>query len=247
MLSKSVTKYIQSLQQKKFRDIHNSFVAEGPKIAAEFLAEGYFECEYFFCTTAAAALLPQKDLNKLGQVLVYVEEHELKKISGLNTANAVLAVFKKKQPVSYPVFANKISLVLDDVQDPGNLGTIIRNADWFGIENIVCSLNCADAYNPKVVQSTMASLGRVNILYTDLKIFFEKNNAILKFATVLGGKDLSTFNKIKEGFIVIGNEARGVSEQLKSVCDEQVTIVKKGRAESLNAGVAAGIVLYALA
>ncbi len=246
MLSKSVTKYIQSLQQKKFRDEQHAFIAEGPKIAAELLAENYFECEYFFCTQESTALLSEKVAKQLGEQLSIIKDFELQKISALHTANNMLAVFKKKKQQVVPDIKGKITLVLDDVQDPGNLGTIIRNADWFGVENIICSLNTADAYNPKVVQSTMASLCRVNIFYMDIEKLLLSHTQIKKYVTVLNGKDVTDVGKIKEGLIIIGNESKGISKRILQLADEKITITKKGKAESLNAGVAAGIILYAL-
>jgi TrmH family RNA methyltransferase len=136
--------------------------------------------------------------------------------------------------------------VLDDIQDPGNLGTIIRNADWFGVENIICSKGTADAYNPKVVQSTMASLGRVNILYTNIPEWLQQNKDIKKYAAVLGGKDLAAFGKIKEGILVIGNESKGISPEVQQLADEKITIPKIGAAESLNAAVATAVILYSI-
>ncbi len=123
------------------------------------------------------------------------------------------------------------------------MGTIIRIADWFAIENIICSSDCVDCYNPKVVQSTMGSLARVDILYTDLKSVLLSNKGIHTYAATLAGKDISEFRNVDEGFLLIGNEAKGLSEQLLAIAKDQITIPRYGHAESLNAAVATGIIL----
>jgi len=174
-----------------------------------------------------------------------IKEHEMEKISALATPSNVLGVFKKKSAYENPSLKNKITLVLDDIQDPGNLGTIIRNADWFGVENIICSKGTADAYNPKVVQSTMASLGRVQLLYTDIEDWLKKT-PVKKYAAALHGKDLHLVGKPTEAIIIIGNESKGISAKILSLADEKITIPRFGSAESLNAAVATGIILYAL-
>jgi RNA methyltransferase, TrmH family len=243
MISKSTIKYIQSLQVKKYRDEHNVFLAEGPKVVNELLQQNVFTCKAIYCTskwidTFAKALLVKENLINV------VEDFELEKISGLSVANQVLAVFDKKQHAESVNFTNKLTLVLEDVQDPGNIGTIIRTADWFGVQNIVCTKATADCYNPKVVQSTMASLGRVNIFYTDVKALLNENNNIKVYAAVLNGKDIKSFGKITEGFILMGNESKGLSEELLEIVNEKVTITKIGKAESLNVAVAASIILH---
>ncbi len=156
--------------------------------------------------------------------------------------NKVVGIFYKKDDEPADV-RNSVSLMLDEIQDPGNLGTIIRTADWFGIKNIICSNQCADCYNPKVVQSTMGSLIRVNIIYSDLKEFINRNKAINIYAATLNGKNISSLKKIKEAIILIGNESKGVKEDLLNLVSQQITIPKIGEAESLNAAVACGIIL----
>jgi TrmH family RNA methyltransferase len=133
--------------------------------------------------------------------------------------------------------------MLDDIQDPGNMGTLIRIADWFGIENIICSENCVECYNPKVVQATMGSLARVNILYTDLMAFIQKNKKINIYAAALSGASVFEMEKIKEGIILIGNEAKGIHSDLLKLAFKKITIPSFGHAESLNAAVATGIIL----
>jgi RNA methyltransferase, TrmH family len=161
----------------------------------------------------------------------------------LSTPNNVLAVFEKKIVTAPGTIKGKITIALDTIQDPGNFGTIIRTADWFGVEHIICSAGCADMYNPKVVQSTMGSLARVNIFYTDLTNWLQENNSFKKYAADLDGKNIGTIKNIKEAIIIIGNEGKGISNDVMKLVDEKITIPKIGDAESLNAAVATGIIL----
>lgn len=241
MLSKTFAKYIQSLHHKKHRDAENAFIAEGAKVVMDLFASGNIVCNSILAT---ADWLEQNEttVRKYYQGNIEtVKDFELEKISALSTASNVLAVFNKKE-VKKVIAKNKLTLVLDDIQDPGNLGTIIRIADWFGIENIVCSLHCADLYNPKVVQSTMGSIARVNVLYTSLEEWI-KNEPVKKYATTLNGKNLKTIKPFKEGIIITGNESKGISNEIMQLADEKITIEKYGGAESLNAAVATGIIL----
>ena len=246
MLNKTHTKYIQSLHHKKFRDEYGVFIAEGPKVVLELLDSREFVCRQLF---AVNDWLQNNEIilkKYSGAAVIAVEDFELEKFSLLTTPNKVLAIFKKKSEAEPENIKGKITLVLDAIQDPGNLGTIIRTADWFGIENIVCSLACADMYNPKVVQSTMGSLARVNIFYSGLTNWLHENNAVKKFAAALDGKNISTLKNIKEAIIIIGNEGKGISDDVMKLVDEKITISKIGEAESLNAAVATGIILAQL-
>jgi RNA methyltransferase, TrmH family len=243
MLSKTHTKYIQSLQHKKFRDEYGVFLAEGPKVVMDLLNSRKFICKEIFALNDWIEQ-HRKQLSLLHDtVIADVENFELKKISSLSTAHAVVAVFEKRKQNFEIKTASKITLVLDTIQDPGNLGTIIRIADWFGIENIVCSIGCADMYNTKVVQSTMGSLGRVNVIYTDIVAWLQQNNKVRIYSASLEGKDVKAFGKLKEGILIIGNEANGVSEEVMQLVNEKITIPKIGEAESLNAAVATGIII----
>lgn len=246
MINKSTVKYIQSLQHKKFRDEHNAFIAEGPKVVHELLYSNIFECEHVYGTLTGTQVLDIKTKNILGERIVVIEEFELEKISALATANSLLAVFKKRPVAASVNISNKITLFLDDIQDPGNLGTIIRTADWFNIKTIFCSNATADCYSPKVVQSTMASLGRVNIIYGDITEELKKHGSIKKYAAVLQGNSLAATGKINEGILIIGNESKGISSAVLALVDEKLTIQKKGEAESLNAAVATGIILHSI-
>ncbi|MEO7263916.1 MAG: RNA methyltransferase [Ferruginibacter sp.] len=241
MLSKSRIKDIQSLQQKKFRDEQGLFVAEGPKLVDELLKDKNFECEKLYA-------LPgwQSGFSISNEKIEIIKDFELEKISGLVKPNMLVAVFKTKESIADFNTTGKITLLLDDIQDPGNLGTIIRTADWFGIENIICSAATADMYNPKVVQSTMASLGRVNVFYTNLEQWLKDHKGIKILAAALEGKPLSDFKNMKEAFLIIGNESKGISKTLIDMSDEKISIQKYGKAESLNAAVAAGIILNQL-
>ena len=244
MLSKSTIRYIQSLQHKKFRDAEGVFVAEGPKLVKELLEGNVFVCKAIFALPDWEASMPAHLKSTPTYTVESIKDFELEKISSLSTANQVLAVFEKKAADPAPNLRHKVTLVLDDIQDPGNLGTIIRIADWFGIENIICSPHTADMYNGKVVQSTMASLQRVNLIYTDIESFLLQNGDIPVFAATLHGEPLSSVSHLKEGVIVIGNESKGIGESILKMPHTKITIPRIGDAESLNAAVAAGIILY---
>jgi len=237
MLNKKEIKYIQSLDQKKHRDEEDVFIAEGPKMVCELLQ-----------------MIPQQ-FNKLYAVQKWVKENqhlikniphetiteiELERISGLKSPNEVVAVLKQFQiivPVNF-----SLALYLDTIKDPGNFGTIIRIADWFGIKHIVCSEGCADVYNPKVVQSTMGSIGRVNIYY-DEQTDWLKDQACLVMAATLDGTSVYEYNKIEKAILIIGNESKGIGEKTLQYATERITIPKRGEAESLNAAVATGILV----
>lgn len=242
MLSKTIVKYIQSLAQKKLRDEEGVFIAEGPKVVAELLQSPAFSCK-LICGVESwmdenSALL-KKVLEK---DKMQVTEDELQRVSQLQTSNKVAAVFYKKEEKLEDV-ENVVSLMLDDIQDPGNMGTIIRTADWFGIKNIICSNDCVDCYNPKVVQASMGSIARVNIIYKSLEEFISGNRTINIYAATLKGRPLSSIDKIEKGLLLIGNESKGIKENLLKQSTFQITISRYGEAESLNVAVACGIIL----
>lgn len=243
MFSKSTVKYIQSLQHKKFRDEEGVFVAEGPKLVKELIEGNIFKCRNIYALPQWVASVKTGIKNIHDFYIDTIQDFELEKISSLSKPNLVLAVFEQKNAVTKPDLKNKITVVLDDIQDPGNLGTIIRIADWFGIENIVCSLKTADMYNSKVVQSTMASLQRVNLIYTDVEAWLNEQN-ITKYAAALNGEPLVNFTSLEEGILIIGNESKGISDAVMDLADKKITISKIGEAESLNAAVATAIILY---
>ena len=239
MISKSQVKYIQSLGQKKHRDELGVFIAEGPKLVNELVQQKEAVVEQIFATTE---WINTNQKHSLNIEIVEINDTELERISQLTTPNQVVAIIKKFR-IDEPVVKGKISLVLETIQDPGNLGTIIRTADWFGIENIICSEDCADIYNSKVVQSTMGSIARVKVFYTRLNSWLENQNDLQIYATMLEGKDVATMSRLDEGLILVGNESKGISNELLRFANEEITIRKKGKAESLNAAVATGIIL----
>ncbi|MFT3908204.1 MAG: RNA methyltransferase [Ferruginibacter sp.] len=246
MFSKSTIKYIQSLQHKKFRDEYNVFVAEGPKVVAELLQSKIFSCKAVYAVQDWVSSLDKNIARLIEGHLDIIKDFELEKIANYSTANKVVAIFGKRSASDKISLKNKLTLFLDDIQDPGNMGTIIRTADWFGIENIICSKNTVDIYNPKVVQSTMASLGRVNIIHADLEQWLKDAGGIKKYAATLHGRSIKEIAAIKEAILIIGNESKGISASVMELADEKITIPKMGEAESLNAAVATGIMLYAL-
>ena len=243
MISKSTIKYIQSLQHKKFRDEYGVFVAEGPKVVTGLLQSAAFKPETIFVTADWSAALKVPTLQGLEGCIEIVQDFELEKLAAYSTANKVVAVFRKREEIAKVNLKGSLTLALDDIRDPGNFGTIIRIADWFGIENIICSNETVDMYNNKVVQSTMASLGRVNLLYTNLYEWIKEVGDMKVFAATLEGKPLKEIGKVTEGLVVIGNESNGIHENILALATERVTIPRFGQAESLNAAVATGIIL----
>ena len=240
MLSRNTVKYIQSLTHKKFRNSSSAFIAETPKVVEEFLNSS-FRVEHIYATEHWQA--PDKYDKELSHLpITIITQADLEKISQLKTPHDVLAVIRIPDAQPPATVKGKISLALDGVQDPGNVGTIIRIADWFGVEDIFCSRETADAYNPKVVQATMGSLAHVRLHYTDLEKFL-KTSDVESIATTLNGSSLYDCAPLQEGILVIGNESAGISESILEVSQRQLTIPRRGKAESLNAAVAAAIFL----
>jgi TrmH family RNA methyltransferase len=241
MLVKSQVKYIQSLGHKKFRDADGVFVAEGPKIVQELLQSDNLSLIECFATEKWLSSNEGR-LKGREKLFIKTSEKELERISFHNTPNQVLAVFTK------PVF-NKIqkpggiSLLLDTIQDPGNLGTILRTADWFGVNRIVCSPDTVDVFNPKVVQSAMGSLSRVEVIYRDLEKYIMENADIPVYAGSLEGEDLQEKLELSNVLLLMGNESKGISPVLESLAAKRIRIPGKGTAESLNVAVATGILL----
>ncbi len=240
MLSKLKIKYIQTLGQKKFREEERLFIAEGPKIIRELMGEPNVVMKEVF------AVKEWIDLNKGSLQQTSVTEitgEELEKISQLSTPNQVLALVRLFEQGADITAKGHITLALETIQDPGNLGTIIRIADWFAVKQIVCSMDCADRYHPKVVQSTMGSIARVKVIYTDLTKWLSEQKDTRIYATTLEGQDVTTMKKITEGVILIGNESKGLGKNSLEFSHVRITVPGKGRAESLNAAVATGILL----
>lgn len=238
MLSKSQISLITSLQHKKFRKQHGLFIVEGIKSILEFISSDY-RVETVFATSNAAT-----KLGKIPQNIKHesVNEQEFGKITQLTNPQGALALVKLPEIVGidYDTLRSKHSLVLDDIQDPGNMGTIIRTAEWFGFDRIICSAGTVDAYNPKVVQATMGSLARIQVIYSDIKQLMEMSN-IPSYGAVLDGKSIYETDFGHEGLIILGNEGNGIHSELVSIIEHPTTIPSFGQAESLNVAVAATV------
>ena len=235
MVSKNQIKTITGLQQKKYRKEQKMFFAEGIKVVQELLNSN-FELHQLYTVDDAFK-------NVAGDKITYITEAELKKISALTTPNSCLAVFYMPEQ-SKPVNSGLI-IALDDVRDPGNLGTIIRLCDWFGIETLVCSEQCADVYNPKVVQATMGSIARVNVVYTDLQEYLSESQLPV-YGTFMDGENIYKSDLPHEGIIIMGNEANGISPEIERLVNQRISIPRFGKlqqTESLNVATAASIVI----
>jgi TrmH family RNA methyltransferase len=242
MLSKSQIKNLQALQLKKFRDQRRCFIAEGNKTVSEILANKPEILQEIFATRE---FINKHSLQQKSTVLfTEVSEDELKKISLQTSPNMALAVCNYFEEVTPDgTLADPFTFYLDDIRDPGNFGTILRLAAWFGISTIYCSLSSCERYNPKVIQSTMGAFLRVNVHYTSLNELKEKANPENIYGGFLEGADLYS-EKLSGGIIVIGNEANGISDENAELITRKITIPsgKKSGAESLNAAVAASII-----
>lgn len=235
MLSKNQQKIIQKLQQKKYRNELGLFVVEGKKGILEFVQAG-FKVEAIFATS-----LFSEKLNKLP--LTLISKEELSKISTLKNPDEGVTIFH--QPKRKGILQEGIILALDNIQDPGNLGTLIRLCDWFGIETLLCSEQTVDCYNPKVVQASMGSLSRVEVHYLPLEGFLA-TCALPVYVATLEGENLYTTTFPEDCVIVLGNEANGVSPEVVALADGAITIPRFGRrqqAESLNVAMAGGIIV----
>jgi len=234
--------YVRSLRQGKFRKIHGQFLAEGPKVVHEFL-----HSEFQIATLYATEAWLEENIdviNKRELRYEIITESELNSISRLKEPNQVVAViFQKEVPEEIDV--QGLTLALYGINDPGNMGTILRSADWFGIKNIFCSYRTVDAYNPKVVQSSMGSLSRLTVTYLDFEDLFPQCNevGIPVYGTILGGKNFYDMEFSLPSMIVIGNEANGIKEKYHKFFDEKIAIPHFGdsQTESLNAAVATSI------
>jgi TrmH family RNA methyltransferase len=242
MLSKAQIKYIQSLQHKKYRQKSGQFIAEGDKIVPELLLEG-IPVQEVYATAAWVSTHESLLARTPGVQVTVVEEGILKQLSALTTPNQALALLNipDNTEVEPGALKGTVSLALETIQDPGNLGTIIRIADWFGIRQIICSPDCVDAYNPKTIQATMGSIARVRILEGDIVAVLQ-TAGVPSYAATLHGRNIVEFSALTEGIILIGNESRGLSEAVIHASTHKITIPRLGGAESLNAGVAAGII-----
>lgn len=234
MISKTQIKNIKQLHQKKYRDEAGFFIAEGPRVVNDLL-NSKFKVKEVFAVKEFKVQGSKFNVNE-------VSENELESISALSTPNQVLAVFQivETKP-NIEELKQELVLALDDIRDPGNLGTIIRIADWFGINHILCSESCVDVFNPKVIQATMGSIGRVNVYYVDLNTVLKEFNTV--YAALLDGKSIYSQKLSSKGVILIGNESKGISEKLMKRVTEKLTIPKFSEgADSLNAAIAAAVI-----
>jgi RNA methyltransferase, TrmH family len=235
MLSKTQIKFITGLRHKKFREASGLFFAEGPKVVSE-LATGGFQVEQVFTVEDIPQGIAQSDVS-------VVSADELAKISVLSTPNQCLALFRMPE-ISAPG-QDGLLVGLDDVRDPGNLGTIIRLCDWFGVTDLICSNTSADVFNPKVVQATMGSLARVRIHYLDLAFFLQESKLPV-FGAFMDGENIYKTRLPNRGIIILGNEANGISAPVGKRVSQRLAIPRFGdlqRTESLNVATAAAIVL----
>jgi TrmH family RNA methyltransferase len=241
MLSKSKIKFIRSLELKKFRNESACFLAEGNKLVADILP--FFECECL--VTKTSWLATQGDIH--AKELILAEENEIERASLLKTPQDVIAIFRQPQYIlEKEKLKDELSLVLDGVQDPGNLGTIIRIADWFGIKNVICSPDTADIYNPKTVQATMGAIARVKVFYTGLTgLLDELKNDIPVYGTFLEGKNIYEESLSMNGLIVMGNEGKGISRSVAQRITNRLYIPNfppgTESTESLNVAVATAV------
>ncbi len=246
MISRNQIKHLNSLRLNKYRKIHREFIAEGNKLVLDLL-DSDLNIRSIFATSkwleSNCSVFGDKSI-----IVTDITANELKKISNLTTANEVIAVVEiPERETDITSITNEFVIMLDGIRDPGNLGTIIRIADWFGVSSIICSEDSVDVYNPKVVQASMGSIARVKLYYEDLRDFLEKIPSNTKiFGTFMDGENLSEKKLTGKGIIIIGSEANGISEELFPFINERISIpgFSPGKAESLNAAVACGIVCY---
>ena len=243
MISKNQIKHIQSLHSKKNREQDGLFIIEGIKLVSEFIRHPKFTIKELFATSDF--LNNQKSLIE-NSLLNYTEisEDDLKKISLQTSPNQVLAIVNVKQQVlDESILENSSTLFLDDIRDPGNLGTIIRIADWFGIKQVICSLNCTELYNPKTLQASMGAVLRVNVITLNFEELLPHLKDLPIYGAVLNGENIYT-RSLKNGIIIIGNEANGISQEIQKHITNPITIpaANSNGSESLNAANACAII-----
>lgn len=236
MLSKAKIKFVKSLQIKKYRKQEQCFLVEGAKSVQELLASD------FEVTTlvATAEFLSGKRIHPAIEV-VEVKPAELDGLGEFQSNDAALAVARQKPNTPIDVTASEFALVLDDLRDPGNLGTIVRTADWYGITKVIASQETADFYSPKVISATMGSFTRVSVFYTDLAPYLTAQSLKI-FGAYLDGQDVHRVDFGSGGLIVIGNESKGIAPALEKFITNKVTIPRYGHAESLNASIATAVI-----
>ncbi len=237
MLSINEVKHINSLKIKKYRNKYNEFIAEGKKVIIE-LIQNQFICKQLYIDETLHNNLDLPDNIHIKTI----HEADFKKISNQKNPSNILAIFEKPHQKTIQKIDNWL-IALDNIQDPGNLGTIIRIADWFGIDTIVCSEDCVDVYNSKTIQASMASIANINIIETDLAEFIKQHPNIPIFGAILDGKDYNQIQYPEKGILLIGNEGKGIQTELLKTITQTITIPRHGKAESLNAAIATSIIV----
>jgi TrmH family RNA methyltransferase len=246
MISKAQISFIKSIHQKKYRQEYQLFLAEGDKLVAEII-DSAFTIDQIYCTENKVHWLSSL-LSKVSKNIEIglVSEAEMDRISMLKSASDVLAIVKmpKNKPENLDMidFDNQMTLVLDDIKDPGTLGTIIRIADWFGFKNMICSENCVELYNPKVVQATMGSIARVAVSIQHLPDLFANHTHLPVYGALLKGENIYQQQWQKGGFILMGSESQGISTNLIPFISNPITIPAFGGAESLNVAIATAVI-----
>ena len=242
MISKAQVKHIRSLDDKKNRTEFQQFIVEGDKMCKELILSNYNILQIYATETWVQS--NENILSHLQNKIVFTPQFDLQKISNFKSPQQVLAVVEcsKQQEINVQ---NDI-IILDNLQDPGNMGSIIRIADWYGVSQIICNTNTVDTYNPKVVQASMGSVFRVQCIYTNLFDFFTQYKNLETYACVMNGENLNHIKPTKNSAIIIGNESSGISKEIIDLAKNKITIPKKGEAESLNAAIACGIVCHTL-
>jgi TrmH family RNA methyltransferase len=232
-ISKAKQKWIRSLQLKKNRDEEQVFVVEGEKMVLEGLSHSFHELIILVAENEHVSLIPESVTTNCYSI----SSNELAQLSTLKTPNKLIAVFKRR---NQQTDSTKKGIVLDGVQDPGNLGTILRIADWFGVSQIICSHETVDVYNPKVIQASMGAIYRVNVVYTDLYNFLSNTNQP-SYAALLDGTDFQKVSFEENALLIMGNEGKGIHNELLPFIQHRITIPKIGQAESLNVGTATAV------
>lgn len=240
MFTKNQAKLIKSLQNKKNRKETGLFTVEGEKSVVELLNSD-FQIEFVVLTNDFFNQY-KKILEDKKVPYEILKQEEIEKISNFESNNSSLALVRQKIGSKIKISPNEITLILDEIKDPGNLGTIIRIADWYGIKNIIASENTVDFYNPKVISASKGSFTRINISYTDLKEILSKTELPV-FGTFMKGEDVHTKIFPKSGVLVMGSESNGISKEIESLIKEKITIPSYGCAESLNVAIATAVVL----
>jgi TrmH family RNA methyltransferase len=238
MLSKADIRYIKSLQVKKYRKQEQCFIVEGAKSVQELLQSDF----RMVLLLATPDFLASTEIGTNYRI-EEVSEKDLEGLGDFQTNTSAIAVAKMKPNEPLTLVKDEFVLVLDDIRDPGNLGTILRTADWYGITKVIASAETADFYNPKVINSTMGSFTRSTIFYTDLIDFFKTIKGQAVYGAYLEGQNIYDTDFAKGGFVVIGNESRGINDNLEAFISQKITIPRFGEAESLNAAIATAVIL----